>query len=162
MKNIDRNEDFNNELIDFYEDEDLVEIIQVEYYPWADNDIKYVVIIQLDEEPAGTVEFVHQQVKISDKTLSRFEARSVFKSLSELTLPLTLWNDLETTSLVDILPDIKSAIVINTNIKKTKFEWYSSDSMNYPNQLEKLDKLVEIINDLIDPDTSNLSMPIYL
>jgi hypothetical protein len=128
MKNIDRNEDFNNELIDLYEDEDLVEIIQVEYYPWADNDIKYVVIIQLDEEPTGTVEFVHQQVKISDKTLSRFEARSVFKSLSELTLPLTLWNDLETTSLVDILPDIKSAIVINTNIKKTKFEWYSSES----------------------------------
>lgn len=161
MKNIDRNDDFDTELTDSHEDADLVELIRVEYYPWAGNDIKYVVIIQLDEEPAGTIEFIHQQVKISDKTLARFEAGSVFKSLSELTLPLTLRNNLESSSLISVLPDIKSAIVINANINKTKFEWYSSDSMNYPKQLEKLDKLVEIITDLIDPDTSNLPMPFY-
>ena len=161
MKDIDRNDDLNNELIVLDEDEDLVEIIKVEYYPWADNDIKYVVIIELDEVPTGNVSFVHQKIKISEKRLSRFEARNVFKLLVDLTLPLTLWNDLETSNLIGILPDIKSAIVINTNINKSKFEWYSSDSMNHPKQLKKLDKLVEIIRDLIDPDTSNLSMPIY-
>lgn len=162
MKNIDRNDDFGDGYIYLNCDKEAAEIVQVEYYPWADHDIKYVATLHLEEEPKGTVSFYHQQIKISDITLSQLEARNVFNSLSELTMPWTLWSDLTKPCLTTICPDIKSAIVINTNINKTKFEWLSSDSINNPGKYQKLDKLTDMISNLIDPNTSNLWMPKYL
>jgi hypothetical protein len=144
-------------------DDKPVEIIEVEYYPSAEHDIKYLVIIYCEEEPRGTVSFIHQMKKIEEKELSKFEVNSIFKTLSKLVLPFMLFDEYkESTSYVNIIPNVKSAIVINTDINKTKFEWFSSDESNYPYKLDQLMDLVEMINDLIDPDTSDLSMPIYL
>lgn len=161
MKNIDRNDDFEVGLLDLDDDEDLFETFQIEYYPYADSDIKYLVMINLIDDYEGTVAFIYEQREIKKETLSKFEAKSVFELISNLSLPVTLWDEVKIVNEIEVCPDVKQAIVFNTKINKTKFEWYSSDSMNYPEKLDQLNKLVEVICDLIEPDTSGLSMPVF-
>ncbi len=155
------NNDFNHKLLEL-SDNETDEIIQIEYYPSAEYDIKYHVILRCEEEPKGTVAFIHQMKNIEEKELSKFETKYILNSLSKLVLPVMLTNEHdESRGYVSLQPDVKSAVVINTDINKTKFEWFSSDESNYPNKLEQLINLVDMINDLIEPDTSNLFMPIY-
>ncbi len=159
MENIDSNEDLDDE---FEDEDDLEEVIQIEFFPYAECDIKYQVNIENLLDPIGSVEFLYWGKRIDERQLSKFESKSLLKLLSNLSLPLTFTDQADFHKTVSILPVIESALVVNTFINKCKFQWSNSDEENYSEKLSQVLQLTEMISDLIDPDTSNLEMPTYM
>ena len=130
------------------------EFIQLKWHSYYGESIFY----EIDLFEDSYIRFIYDKKCINEQTLSNYEKNVLLSSLADLKLVVF---HRETNSDIAIAPDVPSLFSIRTKHSLFNLCWFSSDEENHPKYYKQLNEITHAIEQMIDVDFSNLSLPVF-